>query len=219
MDSKLKSASQVLMLVGTHCQHCAPVLRNLSELVKEGAIDTLEVINVERRPDAAIELGVQSVPWLRIGWFVLEGVRTKGELQQWIDKIGSEEGVTDYYSEILSHGRVKECLGFIRKRPETMSSVIRLIGNPEEKINVKLGVGVIMEEVAASEAFEAFIPALAEMCLHEDSRIRLDVCHYLSLTQKPEVIKYIEPLLKDMNEEVREEASDSIEALKENVKH
>ena len=212
-----RSQSQVLMFVGTHCQHCAPVLTSLSELVKEGVIDSLEVINVEKRPEAATERGVQSVPWLCIGWFELEGVRTKTELKRWVENTGTIEGISEYYAEILAQGRVKQCLSFLRERPETMASVLQLMSDPDEKINVRLGVGVVMEEYAASSEFEKYIPQLVEFIKHEDPRIRQDACHYLSLTQQPTLIKTIEPLLEDISSDVREEAEDSIESLREFV--
>ena len=223
MSEKSKSLSsfqsQVLMFVGTHCQHCAPVLISLSELVKEGVIDSLEVINVEKRPEVASQIGVQSVPWLRIGWFELEGVRTKAELKRWVENTTSTQGISEYYAEILAQGRVKQCLVFLRQHPETMESILHLMSDPNEKINVRLGIGVIMEESAASSDFEAYIPQLIEFLAHEDSRIRQDTCHYLSLTQRPELIKTIEPLLADLNEDVREEAEDSIQSLQTFVKH
>lgn len=201
------------MLVGTHCQHCAPVLTSLSELVKEGVIASLEVINVEKNPEAAIERGVQSVPWLRIGWFELEGVRTKTELKRWVANTATTQGVSEYYAEILAQGRVKQCLDFLEQHPETMTSVLQLMSNPDEKINVKLGVGVIMEEHAARVGFQKNIEQLVQYLNHDDSRVRLDACHYLSLTENAELIKTLEPLLNDSNEDVREEAADSIADL------
>lgn len=218
MVGKSKFSSQVLMLVGTGCQHCAPVQASLSELVEEGVIDSLEVINVEENPEVAAEMGVKSVPWLRIGWFELEGVRSKAELKRWVGNITSDEGVSEYYAEILAQGRVKQCLSLLQQHPETMSAVIRLMSDPDEKINIRLGVGVIMEEYASNSEFEKFIPELAAFLSHEDSRLRLDVCHYLSLTQNPDMIKLIEPLLNDVSDDVREEAEDSIESLKEYVR-
>ena len=210
-----KNEPQVLMFVGTHCQHCGPVLISLSELVKEGVIDSLEVINVEKRPETALEWGVRSVPWLRIGWFELEGARTKAELNRWVQNTATAEGISEYYAEILAQGRVKQCLSFLQQHPETMTSVLRLMSDPNEKINVRLGVGVIMEESAASDDFKKYTPQLIEYLNHEDSRVRQDTCHYLSLTQNAELIKILEPLLDDKDENVREEAKDSIESLRE----
>lgn len=215
MIDKSKFSSQVLLLVGTSCQHCAPVMSSLSELVKEGVIDSLEVINVEKKPELAVELGVKSVPWLRIGWFELEGARSKTELKRWVENISAEDGAKEYYAEILAQGRVKQCISLLHQYPDTMSAIISLMSDPDEKINVRLGVGVILEEYAPSSEFESFIPELAAFLQHEDSRLRIDACHYLSLTQKPDMIELIKPLLEDVDGEVREEAEESIEVLNE----
>jgi len=207
------SSANVLILVGTHCQHCAPVLSSLAEMVKEGVIAQLEVVNVEKRPEIAAELSVQSVPWLRIGWFELEGVRTKPELTRWAELAESAEGVSQYYKEILAQGKVRQCLGFLKERPETIASIFELMSDTDEKINVKLGIGVVMEEYAPKDAFKAHIPRLIEFLAHDDPRLRLDACHYLSLTNNPDIIRYIKPLLKDSDDDVREEAGECLEAI------
>ena len=35
-----------LLLIATGCQHCPTVLQNLSELIKEGRLSSLEVVNI-----------------------------------------------------------------------------------------------------------------------------------------------------------------------------
>ena len=94
-----------------------------------------------------------------------------------------------------------------------MQSVLQLMSDPDEKINVRLGVGVIMEEHAATVGFERHIPQLLTYLKHEDPRVRQDTCHYLSLTCRVDLIEQIEPLLKDVDIDVREEAEESIETL------
>ena len=215
MSKMPNSSAQVLMLVGTSCQYCSPMLASLSELVKGGVIDSLEVVNIEKKPEIAEILGVRTVPWLRIGWFELEGLRSKSELTRWVNNTSSENGISEYYAEILAQGRVKQCLGLLKQHPETMASIISLMSDPNEKINIKLGIGVIFEEMASSSEFEKFIPALACYLGNEDARLRLDACYYSTLTQNPKTIALIEPLVNDENEEVREEAKDSIESLSE----
>jgi len=57
----------------------------------------------------------------------------------------------------------------------------------------------------------ALIPELGALTRHEDARVRSDACHYLSLTHDVSVRKYIEPLLRDDHEEVREVAEESLQ--------
>ena len=58
-------APDALLLISTHCPHCPAVLAALAELVKQGAIGRLEVVNLEQHPEVGQALGVRSVPWLR----------------------------------------------------------------------------------------------------------------------------------------------------------
>jgi len=214
-QTKITTAPKVLLLVATHCVFCKSVLDSLTEFVKSGVIASLEVINLEQCPEVPEAMGVRSVPWLRIGLFELEGAHSKIELLQWIQKSGTRTGMTDYLSEILSQGQVQKALTIIRKENNVMESVFELFSNAEEKINTRLGVGVIMEEFAVMEFFQKYIPTLAEFTKHADPRVRGDACHYLSLTNDPVVIPYIETLLQDAAPDVRETAEESLQELGE----
>jgi HEAT repeat protein len=87
------------------------------------------------------------------------------------------------------------------------------MADPEAKINVRLGVGVIIEEMAESDAFKVVVPRLIEYLSSKDARIRGDASHYLSLIKDRSVIPLIEKLLTDESEEVREIAQDSLDDL------
>lgn len=214
-SEQLKSAPDALMLLGTQCPHCPYVLASLSDLVKRGVLSKLEVVNLEQRPDVAQNLGVQSVPWVRIGRFELTGLRSKAELESWIAKAGSEEGDVQYIEELLAEGRVNRVLGMIEEDNQLMHALIGLIGDGDARINARLGVGVIMEEYEGKLALQVLIPELGELTANEDPRVRSDACHYLSLTHSAAALEYIERLVHDENHEVREVAQESIDALEQ----
>ena len=203
----------VLMLMGTQCTYCAPMMQLLTELMKAGQISQLRILNIETNPEVAAELGVRSVPWLQIGPFELSGSRSKQELSLWLKRASSFDGVTDYLEEVLAEGKVKYANKLIQRYPQALENVIDLMADPEARINVRLGVGVIIEEIAESEQFRAMIPRLVEYLSNSDARIRGDACHYLSLTGDRTYIPEIEKLLSDDSEEVREIAQDSLDEL------
>ena len=89
--SESTTPPEALMLLGTSCPHCPVVLDALSELVKQGVIASLEVVNLEKKPDIAEQLGVRTVPWVRIGWYELEGLHSRAELQYWAELFGTSE--------------------------------------------------------------------------------------------------------------------------------
>lgn len=214
-EQKNTTSPEVLMLMGTQCTYCGPMMQMLMEFMKLGQIAELRLVNIENAPELASELGVRSVPWLKIGPFELTGSRTKKELQLWLQRASSLDGVTDYLVEVLSEGNIKAASKLMHGYPQALENVIDLMADPEAKINVRLGVGVIIEEMAESETFKSVIPRLLDYLSNDDARIRGDACHYLSLTKDRSYIPDIERLLADDSEEVREIAQDSLDDLRE----
>lgn len=186
----------------------------LTELMKAGYISELRIVNIEKDPELAQQLGVRSVPWLQIGPFELQGARSKQELISWIERAADSVGVNEYLSEVLSEGNIEYANKLIKRYPQALNNVIELMADPEAKINVRLGVGVIIEDLAQSEEFKVVIPQLLAYLSSEDARIRSDACHYLSLTKDTSYIPAIEKLLSDEDQEVREIAQDSLEELR-----
>ncbi len=211
--STMNSSVSVLMLMGTQCTFCGPMMQMLIELMKTGLLAELRVVNIETSPELAQQHGVRSVPWLQIGPFELAGSRSKKELQLWIERASSFEGLSEYLEEVLSEGKIDYANKLIQRYPQALENVIDLMANPEAKINVRLGVGVIIEDMAVSEEFQSVIPRLIEYLSNDDARIRGDACHYLSLTKDVSHVPAIKKLLSDENEEVREIAQDSLDEL------
>lgn len=201
------------MLLGTHCPHCPAVLSALTDLVKQGVIASLEAVNLELKPEVARQLGVRTVPWVRIGWYELAGLHSKAELQQWAEKAGSDEGARDYFSEVLAEGKVSTVLDILKRQHQLMSFLLTLLEDADAKINVRLGVGAVLEDYAAEDWFIDYIPRLGELSQHADPRVRSDACHYLSLTGHSKAVQYVEVLLNDKNDDVKEVARESLEEL------
>ncbi|MFC1588944.1 thioredoxin family protein [Pseudomonadota bacterium] len=212
--SKIHSP-EAMLLISVKCPHCASVMQSLGELVKQGDIASLEIINLEKKPEVAEALGVRSVPWVKIGWFELEGLHSQKELQQKARQAGSDEGALAYISEELLEGRVNKVLSLLDRQHDLMPHILDLLGDAEAKLNIRLGVGVVMEEYAAADWFEPYIAQLAQYAQHKDERVRADVCHYLSLTESKDAVATIKSLLIDVSEEVREVAKESLDDLSE----
>lgn len=210
-------SSRVLMLMTSHCAYCKPMKIMLTELQEAGQIDDLQIVDIEKDPELAQQLGVRSVPWLKIGPFELQGARTRQEIQSWLQRASSSEGLTAYLEEVLSEGNIKLANKLVQRYPQALNNVIELMANPEAKINVRLGVGVMIEEMAETQAFKMVVPRLVKYLSDEDARIRGDACHYLSLTKDLSVIPVVKNLLLDESDEVREIAQDSLDELLEEV--
>lgn len=212
-ESGTNKTPDALLLLGTHCPHCPGVLSTLADLVKQGVIASLEVVNLEKKPEVAERLGVRTVPWVRIGWYELEGLHSKAELQHWAEIADTREGAIAYFSEALAAGQVSKVLTILKKHPELVSYMFDLMADAEAKINIRLGVGVVMEEFAGEDEFAKYIPRLGELTHHKDDRVRCDACHYLSLTRNRDAALYIAALLADGNKEVRAVAKESMDEM------
>lgn len=201
------------LVLSSHCPHCPSMLQALTELVKQGHIGRLEVVNLEARPELAHELGIRSVPWIRIGAFELPGLRGREELLDWIDRAGRPDGMTDYFHALLRDGHLAQVLETLQRQPDVLAALLPIVANPEASINVRIGAGAAFEEFAGQPPMLALTDHFGRLTGHDDARVRADACHYLSLTRSPAARPYLERCQQDDDGMVREIANESLEAL------
>lgn len=202
-----------LMVLGSRCPHCPTVLQGLGELIKQGRIGRLEVINLEQRPDLAEALGIRAVPWVRLGPFELEGLRSPAELKQWAERAGSPEGLAEYFEELLREGRLQQVVDHIRRDPPALKGLLIPLADPEAELQIRLGIGAVMEDLAGSEALQAGVADLGELTRHEQALVRNDACHYLGMSASPEAVPYLRARLEDSDPGVVEVAQEALELL------
>lgn len=207
------SAPDALLLISTHCPHCPTVLAALADMVKQGQIGKLEVVNLEAHPEVAQTLGVRSVPWLKLGLIELAGLRSAAELRDWATKANTEAGVADYFHQLLREGQMAHVLAILHADPTQLTAVLPIIGNVDASLNVRLGAGVLLEEFAQSAALQNLVPRLGELSAHIDARVRADASHYLGLTGHAAARVWLEARLNDEDLDVREIAGESLAAL------
>jgi thiol-disulfide isomerase/thioredoxin len=204
-------SADALLFLSSHCPHCPAVLAGLSELVKRGAIGRLEVVNLEIHPEAAESLGVRTVPWLRLGPFKLTGARTPGELETWARRAAGGEGMADAFHDLLKNGDLAQVLALITENSTRLEALLPMVGNPEASMNVRLGAGAALEEYAGTPILRNLIPALGELSVHADARVRADACHYLGLAREEAARPWLTARLQDENADVREIAREALE--------
>ena len=207
------TAPDALLLMGSRCPWCPGVLQALKTLRAEGMISGLETVNVEENPEVAAELGVRSVPWLRLGPFELEGNRTLAELRDWAGKANSRDGMAMYLSELIGSGEIDKSLELVKKHSGHMRALLALFADPETALNILIGISAIMEHLQGTETLAGISAELRELLSSDQPRVRGDACYYLSLSGLPEAAEWIRPLLEDEDENVREIATDSLKEI------
>ncbi|MGB5539901.1 MAG: HEAT repeat domain-containing protein [Gammaproteobacteria bacterium] len=208
------SRPDALLLTGKHCPYCPTVLRGLQALQADGVIGKLETVVIEDQPERAAELGVRSVPWVRIGPFELAGLRSEQELRSWAEKAGTEAGMAGYLDELLSGGNIDKGMALVRDNPGTLHALLLLLADPDTQLNTRIGISVIMESLENSARLQAIVDQLGELAGHAEASVRGDACHYLALSGSSAAIPYITPLLEDEDAGIREIAEESLERLK-----
>lgn len=204
--------ARALLFISGQCPHCSSVLAALAELLKQGSLARLEVVNLDISPEAGEPYGVRSVPWLRLGPFTLTGNRSRAELANWAARAVSPDDMSDAFHDLLKTGGLDQVLELIAAQPDRLADLLPIVGNPEASINVRIGAGVVFETHAGTPALLALMPALGQLSNHTDARVRADACHYLGMVGKP-ARHWLEARLDDPDRDVREIAHDEIAAF------
>lgn len=211
-DTKLPRA---LLFTAPGCPHCPGVKAALEKLMAEGMLSDLEVVSVTDDQARATELGVRSVPWLRLGEFVLTGAQTPQQLREWAERAADSESIDGYLEHLLANGELNEAEALLEKQPQHTGLLLSLLEKPDAPIQVRLGVSAILEGLEGSEALKQLLPKLVSMSEHNDHRLRSDACHFLGLSHSPEAEAVLRRCLEDEHPEVREIAADALDTLLE----
>ncbi|MES9991740.1 MAG: HEAT repeat domain-containing protein [Candidatus Thiodiazotropha sp.] len=209
----IKQAPDALLLLASGCAHCPAVLQGLSDLLKQGKIGRLEAVNVAEHPEVARRLGTRSVPWTRIGRFELEGVLTPGELEHWCELAGGDAGTGSYFSHLLETQRADRVVAWLQQDPETIHDLLSLLEQPETPMAVRIGIGVVAEELQGSPLWQSALKDLLQLAQSTDPALRADAAHYLGLTHCNAAAKALRGMADDNHPDVREIATESLELL------
>lgn len=200
---------EALVVVSDSCPFCPTVLAGLTDLMKSGHLARLEVVNIEHHPEAVAALGVRTVPWVRLGPFELDGLRSPAELKVWADRAGTKAGMAAYVAELLATGGLNKLVELCRRDARYLDAIPLLIGDVETDLHVRLGIGALFEELQGQPMLARLVNALGVLTTVAEARTRSDACHYLALTGDRRAIPYLEPLLNDSDSLVREVAHEA----------
>ena len=214
MMSTKQETPDALLFIAPGCPHCPTVLAALSELVKEARLGRLEVVNIAVHPQSAEQLGVRSVPWLKLGDFEFEGLHSPAELRRWADKASTPTGLTDYFSAELKSGRLPRVVGMVAGQPKRLAALLTLAENPDTELAVRIGVSAVIEDLAGSPALLAELPTLQRLAASGDPRVRADACHFLALTGSRDALPMLERLAQDSERSVSDVAHDCLADLR-----
>lgn len=205
---------EAVLLVATGCAFCPQVHASLEAMLDNGRLSSLDVINIAEHPERAAQYGVRSVPWFRLNELEFDGVYTSKELEKWVDIARQENAITEYLDHLLGDGQLNKVEQYLHRHPENVPALLPLFTDEGRRINVRIGVGAVLEGLADNTDLSTLVEPLGQLTKHAQISTRMDACHYLSLTKNADAITYLQAALNDDNNEVRETAQESLDELK-----
>lgn len=206
--------NEAKLLIGPGCPHCATMISLLGDLLKEGKIGRLLMINIAEQPDEAAKHNVRSVPWLKLGEMEFVGAQSRTELENAIEMSVSEDGKQRFLFEQLKNGRLDDVAKLIERDKSRLSDLIALLKGKEVPMTVRIGISAILEDFHGnSSALKDILPDLIELSESANETIRADACHFLSLEGSDVARKRLQQCVNDDSAMVREVALESLENI------
>ncbi len=206
--------TEAKLLIAPDCPYCATMMNLLGDLLKEGRIARLLMINIAEQPDEAAKHNVRSVPWLKLGEMELTGAQTRTDLEHAIDMAVSNDGQQRFLFEQLKNGRLDEVAALIERDKSQLPDLVALLKGKEVPMTVRIGVSAILEGLQENPSvLNGILPELLELSAFPDETIRADACHFLSLTGGDKAVKRLQECTNDESSMVREVATESLEDI------
>lgn len=202
-----------LLFTAPGCPHCPGVKAALQKLQQEGVIGELETHDISREPDLAAELGIRSVPWLKLGEFILTGAQSPQQLRQWAERAAAPDGMSGYLAHLLKGGELSEAERLLSAQPQHLGALLPLLADAESPIQVRIGVSAILEQFEGEAPLRELVPQLISLSESPEHRLRSDACHLLGLSHDSAAREALLRCSEDEHSEVREIATEALELL------
>ena len=213
----MSDLKRIELFVAPGCPHCPNMIKMTGEMVKNGDIAKLEIINIAEAPELASQAGIRSVPAFRIKDMVLTGVHKASELLQWLEKADSQSGLVDYYNQAFEQGQLDEVIAKLEQNADQLPLLLDMSSNLETPLTSRIGISAVFEHFAGEEKLVELMDEICRLADSEHESVRVDMAHFLGLTQDEKALPCLQKLLDDEFEDVRETAQDAIDLIQENL--
>lgn len=190
------------------------MIKVLGELVKEGELGKLEIINIVQYPDVAAEYGVRSVPWLKLGDMEFSGAMSRSDIMQWIQLAEGHGDTQAALIKQLKSGALDDVVSMAHKQPSVLPDLLNILTGKDVALTVRIGISAVVESFQEQpDQLAALVPEISSLIKHTDPATRADGCHFLGLTRSEQARPWLEVCLDDNDQMVREMAAESLAEL------
>ena len=203
------------LLVAPACPHCSQIKQVLTELLAQGQLASLELVDISIDLERAEQLAVRTVPWCQLNSLELQGAHSRDEIVHWVTQAARQDGRQQLFDNLLEAGQLAQVESMLRRHPDGMSDLLILFADQTRKINVRIGASAVLESLQGSGLLEQAINEIGIYTQDRNASTRIDACHVLSFIQHPSAIPLLTQALQDSDDEVREVAQESLNELRE----
>ena len=214
------SLPEVQIYVAKGCPHCQTVLNGLQYLMKEGRVRRIDARLIDAYPDEVAAHHIQAAPVTFINELRFDGLLTPGELKTWLEAASEADGGWGaYLREELRAGRLDLIQARVLNHEPALLALVGQLADRDAGLTVQLGIDVLFEAQAATDAGlpESVIDALLTLLDDEDPVVRGDAIHQLRharlATRMDMVRRALNQARSDANALVAEAAEETLREL------
>ncbi len=199
------------LLIAPGCQYCSTMMSLLGDLLKEGRIARLLMINIAEQPEEAAKHNVRSVPWLKLGDMEFTGAVSRPEIENAVDMLVSGNSQQRFLFETLKNGQLNTVTELVKEDTGQLQNLVSLLKGKDVPMVVRIGVSAVLESFMENpSALKPVLPDLLELSESTDDTVRADACHLLSLEGSNEAKQRLQECTSDPSGVVREIAEDAL---------
>ncbi len=207
-------SAEIMVFVMPICPHCAKVVETVNSFAVANPRIRSIIIDASRFTDLMQKFDITSAPTTIInGEIKLTGYLSRSELIEWLRR-ASGDYKRDYFVTLLNERRLDEIKSMIEKNPEDIRILAELLAH--EEFLVRFGAMVVIEQIAkeSPEVIKLAKDVIRGHLKHEDFRIREDVAMLLGSIGDESDVKFLEELLNEEKDEVKDSAMEAIEEIR-----
>jgi thiol-disulfide isomerase/thioredoxin len=205
--------SELITFVAQLCPHCAKVVEKVNAMAIANPKIESRIVDAILFSDIAQKYEIMSTPTVLInGKIKLVGALQEDELVEWLIK-SSTDYKLDYFVKLLGDGRIEEVEAMVASH-EDIEVLVEILKRSE--VMARIGAVLLLERLFKKnpELVKSAKQKIREMLHNSDSNVKQDVAMVLGKIGDSSDIPFLERLLEDEDEEVKEAASEAIEEIK-----
>lgn len=194
----------------SHCPNCHAQEKILLQLQTQEPALQFQSINLEQSTNLQITPAIQSVPTLFINNYRFVGLMTAGEIKKWL---GPENHDKNYINDLLKSSQLNLALHWLQQHPSALPCITELLANESIDMTVRLGLDVLIEQLAEDELLTALTQAFGELLESSKDSLIIDILHYLAMIGSVDAKTYIKSCTTHAHPEVQRIANELLEEL------